>query len=137
MKSVFAIVAIAACLIGCAKQTPVDSAAPPVMTTSVTGYSSEGNFLTLLNGDTPISSLPLPNDADKKYVTLVSEHIQKAVVAFISQPETEFTVVAARTYGRILLLDVEPKGWDDGNIHIVYDLKREAVVGRFVWYTQG
>ena len=137
MKSIFATTVIAVCLVGCAKQTPVDDTAPPAVPSAVTGYSSEDNFVTLLNGQAPVKSLSLPNDADRKYVVHVSEAIRNDVIAFIAQPKTEFTIVAARPYGRILLLDVEPKGKDDGNLHIVYDVKRRIVVGRFTWYAQG
>jgi len=137
MKSILPIVLIAACLAGCAKRVPMDDAATPEATLAVTGYSSDNGFVTLLNGQTPVASLSLPNDADRKYVAHVSEAIRNDVIAFIAQPQTEFTIVAARPYGRILLLDVEPKGKDDGNLHIVYDVKRRIVVGRFTWYAQG
>jgi hypothetical protein len=115
----------------------VDVFSPPAVTAVVTGYSAEDNFVTLLNGEAPVSSLPMPNDADRKYVAQVTAAIRNAVIAFIAQPETEFTIVAARPYGRILLLDVAPKGITDSNIHIVYDMKREIVVGLFTWYDQG
>ena len=137
MKRIVATTVTAACLVGCAKQTPVGNTSSPVATSVVTGYSSEGNFVTLLNAQAPVASLSLPNDADRKYVVHVSEAIRNDVIAFIAQPKTEFTIVAARPYGRILLLDVEPKGKDDGNLHIVYDVKRRFVVGRFTWYAQG
>lgn len=137
MKRIVATTVIAACLVGCVKQTPVGDTSSPVVTSVVTGYSSKGNVVTLLNGQAPVSSLPLPNDADRKYVACVSEDIRNDVIAFIAQPKTECTIVAARPYGRILLLDVEPKGKDDGNLHLVYDVKRRIVVGRFTWYAQG
>ena len=137
MMNIVTTMVIAVCLVGCARQMPVSNVNPPESTATVTGYSSEGNFVTLLNGENPISALPLPNNTDREYVTQVPDTIRNAVIAFIAQPETEFTIVAARAYGRILLLDVQPKGWDDGNIHIVYDMKQEAVIGRFVWYAQG
>ena len=138
MKSVLPLFLIAACLAGCAKPVPMDEAATPVATLAVTGYSSENGFVTLLNGQVPVTSLPLPNDADRKYVVHVSEATRNDVIAFIAQPKTEFTIVAARPCaGRVLLLDVEPKGKDYGNLHIVYDVKRGIVVGRFTWYAQG
>ena len=137
MRSIVTAMVIAVCLVGCARQMPVRNLNRPESIATVTGYSSEGKFVTLLNGENPVSALPLPNIADREYVAQVPNAIRTAVIAFIAQPETEFTIVAARAYGRFLLLDVQPKGWDDGNIHIVYDMKQEAVIGRFVWYVQG
>lgn len=137
MKSIIIIAAITAVLVGCAKQTPVTNTASSAVPTVATGYSSENGFVTLLNGESPVHVLPPPNDVDRKYANQVPEPIRNAAIAFTAQPKTEFTIFAARPYGKFLLLDIEPKGLDDGNIHILYDLKREAVVGRFVWYTQG
>jgi hypothetical protein len=137
MKSILAAVLITACLVGSATEAPADDAAPPALTAVVTGYSSKDNFVTLMNGEAPVSSLPPPNDADRQYVAQVSKPIRNDVIAFIAQPKTTFTIVAARPYGRILLLDVAPKGKYDGNTHVVYDIKREIVVGRFTWYVQG
>ena len=137
MKSILPIALIAACLAGCVKPMAMDETVTPVATSAVTGYSSDNGFITLLNGQTPVTSLSLPNDADRKYVAKLTELIRNDVIAFIGQSKTEFTIVAARPYGRILLLDVEPKGKDDGNLYIVYDLKQGIVVGRFNWYAQG
>lgn len=103
MKSILPIALIAACLVGCVKPMAMDETVTPVATSAVTGYSSDNGFVTLLNGQTPVTSLSLPNDADRKYVAKLTELIRNDVIAFIGQPKTEFTIVAARPYGRILL----------------------------------
>ena len=138
MKNLLVILVMAAFLFEWSKSTSVAEAAEShTLGQIVTGYSSKGDMVILLNGNTSILSLPTPNDEDRKYVAHVPEAIRKAVIAFISQPKTDFSIEAARAYGRILLLDVAPKGVDDGNIQVVYDLKRGIVVGRFTWYIQG
>ena len=137
MRRGLLLIGAVACLVGCTKAIPESHAPTSSGSTVVTGYSSEGHVVTLLNGELPLLSLPGPNEADEKYVTQLSETTKSKVIAFIGQDADILTFEAARPYGRILLLDVSERGVDDGNAHIVYDLKREVVIGYFAWYMQG
>ena len=137
MNRIMATILIGACLAGCAREMPVTDHGVLEATTIVTGYSSDGELIVLMKGNRPVTDIPRPDDADRLYVSELSDAVRNAVVSFIGQPDIPHEIVAARTYGSILLLDVAPTWIDDGNIHIVYDLEREEVIGRFVWYLQG
>ena len=103
----------------------------------VTGYISDKNRVTLTKKNIPVKLIPIPNKKDKAYLKKVSVSIRKKVINFLGDPRTVYDFEAARAYGRILLLDISPRGEDDGNLHVVYDLKRGVVVGYFNWYEQG
>ena len=126
MKTTLLLLFTAVFISGCATKTGA----------TVTGYSTEGNSVTLLNGDDVISSLPAPVEADRIQARTLHKSILGAVINFIGQPDYKFTIEAARQYGKILLLDVRPGTKADANEHLVYDFNRKAVVGHFKWYSR-
>lgn len=93
-----------------------------------------------------LEDLAPPGPADEAYVAQLDRQIVSLSRQYVErhldlwrepsdQPKTKVT--AARKVGPYILLDVQRFGMKDGNVHLVYSLKDQRVLGWFCWYVQG
>lgn len=105
----------------------------------IAGYKVDkmGIIILLDENGKSIERLEYPNKQDEKAVEELDQKIKDEIIKYINMPKYHYKIEACRKVGNMLLIDCGCRDFDDGNIHIIYDLKKKQIIGKFCWYSQG